>query len=214
GNRGTMFFLSVLEHTIRIPPQTLNIRLEEAIFQELQKLFVDKIIKDLGLCVSIYDIRAIDGGFVFAGDGAPTYTIDFRLVVFRPFIGEVLVGRLKKSDKSGIYLSLGFFDDIHVPEHHLQQPSTFDEKENAWKWDYDGSELFLDLDEEVRFRVTQLKYPPIPLEQENDSKPFAPMEVIGDINGSGLGLVSWWADDGDEEAEEDGDKEVEDDAND
>ncbi|XP_057828196.1 uncharacterized protein LOC131039436 isoform X2 [Cryptomeria japonica] len=168
-----MFFLSLLEHTIRIPAQTLNIRLDIAIFQELQKLFVDKI--------------------------------NFRLIMFRPFIGEVLVGKLKKSDKSGIYLSLGFFDDIHVPEHHLQQPSTFDEKENVWKWDYDGAELFLDLDEEVRFRVTQLKYPPIPLEQENDAKPFAPMEIIGDINGSGLGLVSWWADDGDAEAEEDAD---------
>lgn len=25
------------------------------------------------------------------------------------------------------------------------------------------------------------------------ARPFAPMEVIGDINGDGLGLSSWWA---------------------
>lgn len=98
-----MFFLSLLEHTIRIPPQMLDVPLLEAISGELQKLFVDKVIKDLGLCVSVYDIQALEGGFVFAGDGAPTYTVNFRLVMFRPFVGEVLVGKLKKSDKNGLY---------------------------------------------------------------------------------------------------------------
>jgi hypothetical protein len=54
-----MFFLSLLEHTIRIPPQMLDVPLLEAISGELQKLFVDKVIKDLGLCVSVYDIQAL-----------------------------------------------------------------------------------------------------------------------------------------------------------
>jgi len=198
-----MFFLSLLEHTIRIPPQMLDVPLLEAISGELQKLFVDKVIKDLGLCVSVYDIQALEGGFVFAGDGAPTYTVNFRLVMFRPFVGEVLVGKLKKSDKNGLYLSLGFFDDIHVPEHLLQQPSIFDEKENVWMWNYNGAELFMDLDEEVRFRVAQLIYPRIPIEQETDAIPCAPMEIIGNISASGLGLVSWWAEGDEEEAEDD-----------
>ena len=34
-----------------------------------------KVIANLGLCISVYDITSIDGGFVFPGDGASTYTV-------------------------------------------------------------------------------------------------------------------------------------------
>jgi hypothetical protein len=77
--------------------------------------------------------------------------VDFRLVMFRPFVGEVLIAKLKTCDKSGLYLSLGsFFDDIHIPEHLLQQPSTFDEDEKLWVWNYNGTPMYMDLDEDVR----------------------------------------------------------------
>jgi DNA-directed RNA polymerase III subunit RPC8 len=34
-----------------------------------------KVISKLGLCISIYDIRKIDGGFISPGEGASTYTV-------------------------------------------------------------------------------------------------------------------------------------------
>lgn len=80
--------------------------------------------------------------------------------MFRPFVGEVLVGRIKQSDELGIrvraeqsvwqlsplphtrnqsvlscrhtlspstrqraQITLGFFEDVFVPEHNLQQPA-------------------------------------------------------------------------------------------
>ncbi|KAK9665647.1 hypothetical protein RND81_14G126100 [Saponaria officinalis] len=70
-----MFFLSQLEHKLRLPPHKLDTPLEEAIIDELQTIFLDKVILKLGLCISIYDIKSIDGGFVFPNDGAPTYTV-------------------------------------------------------------------------------------------------------------------------------------------
>ncbi len=54
------------------------------------------------------------------------------MVVFRPFVGEVLEGKLKKADKSGIYVSIGYFSDIFIPEHLLQEKSVFDEEEQLW----------------------------------------------------------------------------------
>ncbi|KAH7284146.1 hypothetical protein KP509_34G041200 [Ceratopteris richardii] len=188
-----MFNLVTIEDTIRIPPHNLSLPLVEAIKLQIQSLFFDKVIKDQGLVITLYDICSVEGGFVFPGDGAPTYKVEFRLVMFKPFIGEVLVGKLKKCDKSGLYLSLGFFEDIHVPEHLLQQPSRFDEEENLWVWSYNENDMFMDLEEEVRFRVEHVKYPPIPVEQDNNAKPFAPMEMTALINADGLGLVSWWS---------------------
>ncbi|CAH8391667.1 unnamed protein product [Eruca vesicaria subsp. sativa] len=89
-----MFCLSELEDTVRVPPDLLNLLpLEDAIKTVLQNLFLDKVLS-IGLCVSIYDIKSIQGGFVLPGDGAATYKVSFRIVVFRPFVGEVIAARL------------------------------------------------------------------------------------------------------------------------
>jgi hypothetical protein len=66
----------------------------------------------------------------------------FRLVVFRPFASEVIVGKVKSSDEDGIRrasiaflesterpdnslppVTVGFFDDIYIPTAYLPQPS-------------------------------------------------------------------------------------------
>ncbi|KAK6141607.1 hypothetical protein DH2020_024642 [Rehmannia glutinosa] len=202
-----MFFLSEIEHTLRLPPHLLNQPLNDAIKGELGSLFLDKVIEKLGLCVSVYDIRSIKGGFVFPGDGASTYTVGFRLVMFRPFVGEVISARLKESTKDGLRLSLGFFDDIYVPVPLLASPNHSEPDPGLkdgvrWVWEYDGVNYPIDGTDEIRFRVHNVSYPPIPLDQRNDSdekeleqkvsKPFAPMVVTGSIDSDGLGPISWW----------------------
>ncbi|CAI9107709.1 OLC1v1007141C1 [Oldenlandia corymbosa var. corymbosa] len=171
-----MFRLSEIEHTFRLPPHRLDRPLAEAIKGELESLFVDKVIAYLGLCISIYDIRSIDGGFVFPGDGASTYTVKFRLIIFCPFVGEVIAGRLIDSTDEGLKLSLGFFDDIHVPVSKLPQGSCSEtDPDNKgkvrWMWNYgDGQKFPIDNLDEIRLRVHDVRYPKVPLEQESSSK--------------------------------------------
>lgn len=43
----------------------------------------------------------------------------FRLVVFRPFVGEVLVGWVSSCTEEGLNVKMEFFDDIHIPKHLL-----------------------------------------------------------------------------------------------
>ncbi|KAL6338572.1 hypothetical protein AAG906_021287 [Vitis piasezkii] len=62
-----MFFLSLIELTLRLPSHLLDLSLNETIKGELESQFLDKVIANLGLCVSVYDIRSIDGDFVFPG---------------------------------------------------------------------------------------------------------------------------------------------------
>jgi DNA-directed RNA polymerase III subunit RPC8 len=42
---------------------------------------------------------------------------EFRMTVFRPFVGEVLTGRIMAATHNGIRISLEFFDDIFIPAH-------------------------------------------------------------------------------------------------
>jgi DNA-directed RNA polymerase subunit E'/Rpb7 len=50
----------------------------------------------------LYDILEVDSGFIFPGDGGAHIEIKFRLVVFRPFVGEVLSGKIRSSTEEGI----------------------------------------------------------------------------------------------------------------
>lgn len=125
------------------------------------------------------------------------------MVVFRPFNGEILEGTLKRADKTGLYVDIGFFSDIFVPEHLMQEPSVFDEDEQLWVWMYEDAKMFMDLEEPVRIRVQGIKFPDQPrtsdelvertaLEGATPDGTFAPMVVMADINADGLGLISWW----------------------
>ncbi|KAI9181997.1 hypothetical protein LWI28_020928 [Acer negundo] len=192
-----MFYLSKIEHTLRLPPHLLSLPLDEAVKKELENIFLDKVIADLGLCISVYNIYEIEGGFIFPGEGASTYTAKFRLIIFRPFVGEIIAAKLKESDSNGLRLSLGFFEDIYIPNHLLLSPSNCKPDptkryEVIWTWDFEEGKLDIDGNDEIKFRVIGVNYPSIPIEQTEGSKPFAPMVITGSIDDDGLGPVSWW----------------------
>ena len=95
---------------------------------------------------------------LFIGDGSSHTRVKFRMLVFRPDLEEVLVGKIKSCSKEGVQVSLEFFDDILIPAESLQHPSRFDETESVWIWEYpledgDHHDLFMDAGEQVRFRV-------------------------------------------------------------
>lgn len=114
--------------------------------------------------------------------------------------------------RDGLRVSLGFFEDIIIPDYALQTPSYYDETEKVWIWKYEGSDMFMDIGEEIRLRVTGLRFNPTPtaaqlqqqaaaaaIEAERNGLPaptgptvHSPLEVLAEIDGDGLGLTSWW----------------------
>nr|VDD53603.1 unnamed protein product [Brassica oleracea] len=60
-------------------------------------------LRSLGIQMTFnWALRSVEGGFVLPGDGAATYKVGFRIVVFRPFVGEVIAARFKESDSNGL----------------------------------------------------------------------------------------------------------------
>ncbi|KAM7496047.1 hypothetical protein LguiA_020461 [Lonicera macranthoides] len=77
---------------------------------------------------------------------------------------------------------LDFFDDIYVPAHLMPNPSHSEpDPENKkvvrWIWEFDGENYPIDGVDEIRFRVQSVSYPSVPIDQERESKPFAPMVI-------------------------------------
>lgn len=122
----TMFILSTLSDTIFIPSSSFT-RVDpsssasssaqiaptslSSLSQALNAKYANRVIPDVGLCICLFDVLEASEGRVKWGDGGLWHKCRFRLAVFRPFVGEVLVGKVMSSDEGGIRGELAS-DDI------------------------------------------------------------------------------------------------------
>jgi DNA-directed RNA polymerase III subunit RPC8 len=89
-----MFILAEMKDVVHVKPWLFENDLRVVIEDELNKKFANKVIYQLGLCMALFDIKTIEKSYIFPGDGSSHTRVTFRYVVFRPFIDEVLTGRV------------------------------------------------------------------------------------------------------------------------
>nr|CAH8868476.1 unnamed protein product [Trichobilharzia regenti] len=206
-----MFVLISMKDTVIIRPSYFGSDMKEIIEQELNARFCGKVIYKVGLCVSLWDILKVEESFISDVDGAYYTAVTFRIVCFRPFIDEILIGIVKSVSKSGLRVSLNFFDDILIPAEKLRSPSRYDYEHNAWIWEYayegETAELRIDKHDTIRFRVVEEIWtdPNPDTDKTANSDPTetdvnadilteskAPYTLIGSVVADGLGVTCWW----------------------
>ncbi|KAJ1903473.1 DNA-directed RNA polymerase III complex subunit Rpc25 [Coemansia sp. RSA 455] len=194
-----MFILAVLRDTLKIVPSEFTKSREEALNYEINRKYANRVLHDIGLCMMVHDLLEIDEGYVQHSEGWIWVKVIFRLIMFRPFKDEVLVGRIRSASPEGIQVSMEFFDDITISADQMPVGSEYNSTEGVWVWRYEGNELFMDLDELVRFQVLDSVFldvnPPRPKIGDVDSVPAShppPYSLVCTIAGDGLGLLTWW----------------------
>lgn len=140
-----MFILTTIVDTVRVPAHMLALPSLVALHKEIDLKYPNRVIMDVGLVICRYgECLKITNGTCVPGDGGCHHECLFRLVVFRPFVEEVCIGRIVKSTAEGIQVSLGeFFQDIFIPAYWMLRPSHYDEKIRLWVWtpNYDEEEV-------------------------------------------------------------------------
>lgn len=58
---------------------------------------------NVGLCIALFDIQRMEDSYIFPGDGASHTKVEFRYVVFRPFIDEIILGKIRSCTKDGVH---------------------------------------------------------------------------------------------------------------
>jgi len=65
-----------------------------------------------GLAIALWDITKLGDSHILPGDGGHHTPVDFRFVMFKPFIGEVLTGKVKNCSRDGVF---GMYQHCIVP---------------------------------------------------------------------------------------------------
>lgn len=196
-----MFQLTKISDLIRIPPHLFNLSREKALKQELHVKYANKIIPKVGFVIAVWDIINYEKGLFKPGDGAMYITVEFHLVVFRPFVGEVLTGWIEECKADGLKINMGFFNDIFIPRSLLFENANFHPEDNAWIWEMDEeTKLYLDVNEKINFRVEELIFTnvkPVKPGEESNTADGAEMKtpsfaIIASAQTDGMGCCSWW----------------------
>jgi len=211
-----MFILSIVKDKIPIHPSQFGLPPEQALINELNKKYANRVLHDVGLCICVFDVAEVGEGKVRYGDGFLWYTVVFRLTVFRPFPTEIILAKVKSSDEDGIQLSVGFFEDMWIPLVHLPQPCAFDPNERAYFWlpssEATSTHELLDSPETERLYIDQGEIVRVRVERDEfcDDEPGPPKATEGvlisgqvqarrlpytvtcSIADQGLGPIAWW----------------------
>ncbi|KAL2070626.1 hypothetical protein VTL71DRAFT_13652 [Oculimacula yallundae] len=214
-----MFILTKIADLVQIVPEDFNKDAPQAIEDNINAKYANKVIQKIGLCICLYDLLSSSEGLIGHGNGLVNVNVEFRLIVFRPFKHEVIIGRISSANTEGIRVRLPFFEGIFVPKQALPEGTEYS-ADQIYEWRTEDNTLFFDTHEPVRLRIEDEVWkdqnPVGPREKEEPSnnltipsgsgkKKNSPYSLIGSMEDPGFGVIQWW--DGEEEEEEEGEGE-------
>ena len=188
---------------MRIPPGDLppssKQTVSAALVAKLNPLYANRVIPGVGLGVAVWDIKNIGRDpVVHPGDAQVCLDAQFRLIVFRPLAGEILIGQVRTCSTEGVSIALGFFEDILVPPRCMQPGTVFDSMQQTWVWRYkpdedaDEQQLYIDKGALIRIRVIAEEFSESRERRDDGELLCAPYKITASIAEDGLGLLSWW----------------------
>ena len=112
-----MYYKTIIEDTVRIPPYRFDNPLEEVAIQTLNETYEGRLDKKLGLLICVNEIEDIGEGKLIMGDGAAYHEVTFNAIFFKPEQHEIFNGEVIDIADYGAFVKIGAMDGlIHVSQ--------------------------------------------------------------------------------------------------
>lgn len=112
-----MYEIATIEDTVRVPPNMFDQPLEEVAAKILNRKYVGKLDKKLGILIMVTDVLEHNQGKVVIGDGSAFYHIKFDALFYKPMLHEVIDGEVIEIIEFGAFVRIGPMDGlVHVSQ--------------------------------------------------------------------------------------------------
>jgi len=112
-----MFYILDIADHIRVEPELFGLPVKEAVRQQLQKSFENYIDEELGSVIAVLDVLHVGEGILIPGDAAAYYESEFKLLVFKPMLQELVYGQITQITNFGAFMNIGAFEAmIHISQ--------------------------------------------------------------------------------------------------
>ncbi|KAK7951444.1 RNA polymerase III subunit Rpc25 [Apiospora aurea] len=216
-----MFILTKIADLVQIAPAQFEKHSRVAIEDNINAKYSNRVIQKIGLCICMYDLLWASEGLIGHGTGLVNVNVEFRLIVFRPFKGETILGRISSATPEGInskstpapptaasfelrppdyhVVRTDFFEEIFVSYKELPESCEFNHNAQLWTWVVDDDRMYYDKNEPVRLSVIdEVWHDQVPESTAEDAveqaKKISPYSIQGTMMKEGLGVCIWWDD--------------------
>ncbi len=112
-----MFKIVTVKEEVRVLPAKFGLELSQAVKESLQETIEGKLHIDLGVFLAVTDVTSIGEGKIIPEDGAIYYPAEFRVLVYRPELNEVVYGEVVDITEFGAFTRIGPIDAlVHVSQ--------------------------------------------------------------------------------------------------
>jgi DNA-directed RNA polymerase subunit E' len=123
-----MYQLVTVEDEISVPPEKLNLELEDSVKDSLEAKFEGNINTDIGVILAIMDVDDIEEGVVLPGDPSVHYPVKFKLLSWMPREHEIVEGEVVDITEFGAFVRCGALDGLVHISQVMDDYVSYDEK--------------------------------------------------------------------------------------
>ena len=112
-----MFYLIDVDDHIRVEPKLFGLSTLEAVERQLKEIYADYYDKEFGKVITVVEVINVGEGVLIPGDGAAYYSTQFRLLIWKPELHELVSGIVSEIASFGAFVNLGVMRGmIHISQ--------------------------------------------------------------------------------------------------
>ena len=112
-----MFKILNVKDEVRVPPVKFDLELDNAVKESLQDQIEGKINADIGVFLVVTDILSVGDGKIIPEDGAIYYPVEFKILIYKPELNEIVTGEVVDVTEFGAFTRIGPLDAlVHVSQ--------------------------------------------------------------------------------------------------
>lgn len=112
-----MFYLTEVKDHVRVEPKLFGLPTIDAVENQLKETYADYYDRELGRVIAVVEVISVGDGIIIPGDGAAYYDSDFKLLVWRPELHEMVYGEISEITTFGAFIDMGVMRGmIHISQ--------------------------------------------------------------------------------------------------
>lgn len=136
-----MFKLLSIKDEVRVPPTKFDLELQKALKESLEDELEGKIHPTFGVFLAITEIMSIGEGSIVPEDGAIHYPAEFKVLVYRPEMNEVVLGEVVDVTEFGAFTRIGPLDALVHVSQVMDDKIAYDNKNAIFTGKKSGNKL-------------------------------------------------------------------------
>ena len=175
-----MYIIAEVEDVVRIPPNLFGFPLKEAALKVLRERYEGYLHPDLGIIITVFDVKVEELGRILPGDGATYHNARFKVLSFKPQVKEVVEGIVVGATDKGLFVNLGPVDGFLHKSQISDKRVLFDER--GGRYIIEETRQVVEKGDKVRARVVGVSFP---------TEPTARPRIILTMRQPLLGKLEW-----------------------